>query len=353
MSKRTALDRLYKLAKAEEEREKKLKQAERERQKKLKKKKQELITKLQIEFMESMYEKYLKISKKTSSEFTMLDFMAHIKHTNAHLISKERLNELKAKEDKLHEILQQQTSPLIDKVKEEKGIGVDYPTNPRCLSVSMVKSTTRTNIKHNNREMTEKEKAKHTYIDYTKSNENKYLVKKDIRALYHEEFDEVLAKYNAKQKQKNRRIADYYKHVKAGKRTALQHEIVVQIGDKESFESNIETKKDVNRILTQWFESFEKRNPQLKVCNAVIHNDEATPHIHINIVPVATGYKNGLEKQPSLEKALLAQNPNLNKKRPFMAWRTIEVNEIEKIMNEYGYICNKDKFNQVHTNPKS
>ena len=75
---------------------------------KLKKKEQELIAKLQIEFMESMYEKYLKVSKKTSSEFTMLDFMAHAKRSNVDLVSEERLNELRAKENKLHELLQSQ-----------------------------------------------------------------------------------------------------------------------------------------------------------------------------------------------------------------------------------------------------
>lgn len=119
MTTKDDLDRLYemrmaeeerqrKLKKAEEERQKKLKKAERERQKKLKKKEQELIAKLQIEFMVSMYEKYLNVSKKTSSEFTMLDFMAHAKRSNVDLISEERLNELRAKENKLNAILQSQ-----------------------------------------------------------------------------------------------------------------------------------------------------------------------------------------------------------------------------------------------------
>ena len=41
------------------------------------------------------------------------------------------------------------------------------------MSAGINKSTTRTNIKHNNREMNEKDKAKNTHIDYTKSDENK------------------------------------------------------------------------------------------------------------------------------------------------------------------------------------
>jgi len=204
------------------------------------------------------------------------------------------------------------------------------------MSVSLAKSVDKTNIKHNNREMNEKEKAKNAHIDYTKSDENKYLIQKDIRELYREEFDGPLAKYNAKQKQKSRRIDDYYKHVKSGKKTAPQHEMIIQIGDKDDFEDNEENKEKANYILEKWLEGFQERNPQLKVYNAVIHNDEASPHLHLNFVPVAHGYKNGLEKQPSFEKALLNQNPNLNNKRPFMEWRENEVAEVEKLMNEVG-----------------
>lgn len=201
------------------------------------------------------------------------------------------------------------------------------------MSISMKKSSVRTNIEHNNREMNDKEKAKNEHIDYTKSHENKYIVKKDIRELYHEEFSGPLERYNAKQKRKDRKIDDYYKHIKAGKKTAVQHEMIVQIGDKDDFEDD-EYKEQVNEILEKWVEGFQERNPKLKVYNAVIHNDEASPHLHLNFVPTAEGYKNGLEKQVSFDKALLNQNPALDKKRPFAEWRENEVAEIEKLMNE-------------------
>ncbi|MEA4828800.1 MAG: plasmid recombination protein, partial [Enterococcus thailandicus] len=52
---------------------------------------------------------------------------------------------------------------------------------------------------------------------------------------------------------------------------------------------------------------FEKRNPTLKVFNAVMHLDEETPHLHIDFVPVAEGYKKGLSKRNSISKALGGQ----------------------------------------------
>lgn len=204
------------------------------------------------------------------------------------------------------------------------------------MSAGINKSTTRTNIKHNNRAMNEKDKAKNTHIDYTKSDENKYLVKKDIRELYREEFDGPLEKYNAKQKRKDRKIDDYYKHIKNGKKTAPQQEMIIQIGNRDDFEDNEENKEKANYVLEKWFEGFQERNPQLKAYNAVIHNDEASPHLHLNFVPVAYGYKNGLEKQVAFDRALLNQNPNLDKNKPFANWVEGELSEIEKLMNEVG-----------------
>lgn len=163
------------------------------------------------------------------------------------------------------------------------------------MSVSLKKATKKTNIRHNNRTMNEKEKEKNSHIDYSRSHENKYLVQKDLKEIYRDEFSQALKNYNEKQKRADRKIDDYYKHIQSSKKTALQQEMIVQIGDKDDFSSK-EKKDMANEILQEWFLGFEKRNPNLKIYNAVIHNDEATPHMHLNFVPVATGYKRGLEK---------------------------------------------------------
>ncbi len=48
--------------------------------------------------------------------------------------------------------------------------------------------------------MSEKEKERNSHINSSRSDENKYLVQKNLKELYQEEFGEVLKKYNAKQK---------------------------------------------------------------------------------------------------------------------------------------------------------
>ncbi|AIK35220.1 plasmid recombination enzyme family protein (plasmid) [Bacillus pseudomycoides] len=203
------------------------------------------------------------------------------------------------------------------------------------MSVSLKKATNKTNIKHNNRTMSEKEKERNSHIDYSRSDENKYLVQKDLKELYQEEFGEALEKYNAKQKRSDRKIDDYYKHIQSSKKTSLQQEMIIQVGDLNDFIRNADYKR-ANEILLEWFKDFEKRNPNLKVYNAVIHNDETSPHMHLNFVPVASGYKRGLEKQVSFDRAIMQQDSALDKTRPFDDWREKEVKLLEKILKERG-----------------
>lgn len=183
--------------------------------------------------------------------------------------------------------------------------------------------------------MSDKEKERNSHIDSERSHENKYLVEKDLKELYQEEFGGALENYNAKQKRKDRKIDDYYKHIESSKKTSLQQEMIIQVGDKDDFSSKEDFEK-ANEILEEWFAEFEKRNPNLKVYNAVIHNDEASPHMHLNFVPVADGYKRGLEKQVSFDRAITQQDPSLDKVRPFEDWREKEVHLLEKLLLERG-----------------
>ena len=60
-------------------------------------------------------------------------------------------------------------------------------------------------------------------------------------------------------------------------------------------------------VLAEFAETFQERNPHLRVFNAVMHMDEATPHIHIDFVPVATEQTRGLQTRVSMKQALKQQ----------------------------------------------
>lgn len=200
-------------------------------------------------------------------------------------------------------------------------------------SVGLWKSTKKTNLKHNNREQKEYDNDK---IDVSREKENKYLVQEDIREIYEREFGEALEKYNAKQKRKDRKIKDYYTHIQKGKKTSPQQEMILQVGEGKDYEFGDDGWRIANEILEEYVKDFEKRNPNLKVYNAVIHNDETTPHLHLNFVPVATGYKRGLEKQVAFDRAIKQQDKQFDVERPFDVWRENEVEYIAELMRERG-----------------
>lgn len=157
---------------------------------------------------------------------------------------------------------------------------------------------------HNRREYEKYGKPVPDNIDVSKSSENITLVDKDIREAYREIFGEALEKYNGKQKRADRKIEDYCDHIKKSKNgEKLFYEDVVQWGKKEDFQKP-ETRERAKEALVKYVEGFEERNPNLKLIGAYIHMDEASPHLHLDYVPVATGYSRGLETRNSLDKAM-------------------------------------------------
>lgn len=157
---------------------------------------------------------------------------------------------------------------------------------------------------HNRREYEKYGKPTPDNIDVSKSHENITLVDRDINEAYREIFGEALDKYNAKQKRADRKIEDYCDHIKKSKNgEKLFYEDVVQWGSKDDFQ-NPQTRERAKEALVKYVEGFEERNPNLKLIGAYIHMDEASPHLHLDYVPVAHGYSRGLSIRNSLDRAM-------------------------------------------------
>lgn len=128
----------------------------------------------------------------------------------------------------------------------------------------------------------------------------------DIRAVYHELFDDALARYNEKQTRKDRVIDDYYEKIRTGKQEKLFEELIIQIGNKDDMNATSENGQLARQMLDEYMQSFQQCNPTLRVFSAHLHMDEATPHLHIDFIPFTTGSKRGLETRVSLKKSLEA-----------------------------------------------
>ncbi len=156
-------------------------------------------------------------------------------------------------------------------------------------------------ITHNNRDFIAEN------VDGERTKNNITYCNEKIQDVYHELFDEALQKYNEKQTRSDRVIADYYEKIRTGKQEKPFHEIILQIGDKDTMGAETENGELAKKILDRYMHDFEKRNPNLRVFSAHLHMDEATPHLHIDFIPFTTNSKRGLETRVSLKKALEAQ----------------------------------------------
>ena len=61
----------------------------------------------------------------------------------------------------------------------------------------------------------------------------------DVKAVYHQEFDEALKVYNENQTRAERKIEDYFEHV-ANKEQDMAVEIIIQIGDRAYWQQHYE-----------------------------------------------------------------------------------------------------------------
>lgn len=166
----------------------------------------------------------------------------------------------------------------------------------RTISVMVGKGS----VNHNSRKF----HAKNT--DPERSDRNVEYCNQDIREVYHNVFDEALARYNDRQTRSDRQIDDYYEKICSGKQEKPFHEIILQIGNKDDTGAITEDGELAAKVLDEYMGEFQERNPTLKVFSAHLHMDEATPHLHIDFVPFTTGSKRGLDTRVSLKQALAA-----------------------------------------------
>lgn len=185
---------------------------------------------------------------------------------------------------------------------------------------------------HNHRNF---KKSYNEDLDLTRSKDNIILVgtkniSKDIEKLYKDEFDEAVYNYNQKQKRNDRKIINYLDKVSEDEKKNVAVEMILQLGDKEDWQNvSLEDKKKMEQVFKKGLEVLESKG--LKVGNAVIHLDEASPHCHIVAVPVAKGFKTGMEKQVSMKAVL-------DKKKLFELRKELDT----KLIDEYNKAYDKD-----------
>ena len=198
----------------------------------------------------------------------------------------------------------------------------------RSISVMVGKGT----VNHNSRVFN----AANTDPERTPLNTE--YINEDIRKVYHKLFDDALERYNAKQTRSDRKIKDYYNKIVSGTQEKPFHEIIIQIGNCDNMSADSENGKLAEKILSEYMQSFQDRNPYLRVFSAHLHMDEATPHLHIDFVPFTTGSKRGLDTRVSLKQALKNQGyvGSGRKETEWSVWVESEKEALASVMEQHG-----------------
>lgn len=140
--------------------------------------------------------------------------------------------------------------------------------------------------------------AKDGHIDWERTQNNEILIDKNVRNEYRRLFGDAVDEYNENQKDERRKIKDYYNKIKEDKQKHNLYEIIVQVG---SVDDPVEP-QTAKKILEDYYYKFIGENKNLAVTGAYIHTDEATPHMHIDFIPIAE-FSRGLRKRNALNKA--------------------------------------------------
>ena len=199
-------------------------------------------------------------------------------------------------------------------------------------------------VNHNSRKF----HAKNT--DPERSCLNVEYCNENVKDVYHELFDEALARYNEKQTRSDRRIDDYYEKIRSGKQEKPFHEIILQIGDKDNMGAKTENGQLAAKVLDKYMWDFQRRNPTLRVFSAYLHMDEATPHLHIDFVPYTTGSKRGLDTRVSLKQALsaLGFKGGARRETELNQWVAYEKEQLATVMLEHGIEWEKKGTHEKH-----
>lgn len=192
-------------------------------------------------------------------------------------------------------------------------------------------------LRHNNREIITNN------VDQSRIADNITYIREPLEVAYEKCFGQAIEEYNSRQKRSDRKISGvkgYMEQIRnSGNGEKLFYENVIQVGNMEDSGVGTAQGELCTQILSDYMLDFMRRNPNLYVFNAVLHLDEKTPHLHIDYIPLAHGYKQGLSVRNSLDRALGEQGvegKSTKYENRTLAWQRAEKDYIEQIMKGYG-----------------
>ena len=145
---------------------------------------------------------------------------------------------------------------------------------------------------------------KHNYRKYDNRQDEIVVIKgttslyNDVLRFYKNEFEEARLEYNNKQTRDDRKIDDYFKKISNNSKSDLAVQIIIELGNKKFWDTkSITYKHKMTNVFIKQVDDLELLLPNFKICSAIIHYDETSPHLHIVGVPIKYNCKTGMSMQ--------------------------------------------------------
>lgn len=171
-----------------------------------------------------------------------------------------------------------------------------------------------------------------------------------IQDAYNQIFGKALNEYNQRQIDVNhpeRQIKNYYEHISRSKQEKPFYEFVVAFGNMNDKDTDIYPV--LQRCLDEYITNFDKRNPNFKVFQKIVHLDEkGIDHAHLDFIPVSTHNKRGLSVKNSFRGAL--KEMGYTGKTAFLDWRQSEEKYMAEILERHGLEFERGSGRDEHLN---
>ena len=145
---------------------------------------------------------------------------------------------------------------------------------------------------------------KHNYRKYDNRQDEIVVIKgttslyNDVLSFYKNEFEEARLEYNNKQARDDRKIDNYFKKISNNSKSDLAVQIIIELGNKKFWDTKLMTyKHKMTNVFIKQVDDLELLLPNFKICSAIIHYDETSPHLHIVGVPIKYNCKTGMSMQ--------------------------------------------------------
>lgn len=145
---------------------------------------------------------------------------------------------------------------------------------------------------------------KHNYRKYDNRQDEIVVIKgttslyNDVLHFYKNEFEKARLEYNNNQTRDDRKIDDYFKKISNNSKSDLAVQIIIELGNKKFWDTKSMTyKHKMTNVFIKQVDDLELLLPNFKICSAIIHYDETSPHLHIVGVPIKYNCKTGMSMQ--------------------------------------------------------